>query len=66
MREYRIYKLALGRISGRGTVIKCGTDQEAIENGRQMLDGQDLEIWAGRRFVAKLNAADSENAAARL
>jgi hypothetical protein len=35
--------------------LNCRDDGAAIEEARQLLDGQDIELWSGERKVAKLD-----------
>jgi hypothetical protein len=55
--DYRIYFLDdEGRIiSFKGVV--CESDQQAIEQARQLLEGRDAELWQQHRFVVRLNRA---------
>lgn len=56
MNEYRIFI-----VGAEGHFIKCEPlvcrdDSEAVQNARRMLDGHDLEIWSGERFVMRLKS----------
>jgi hypothetical protein len=59
MPEYRIYTLSDGnKIAEPPRVVTCDNDQEAIEQATQLLDGHDIEVWAGARVVSRLRPAD--------
>ena len=45
------------RIDAPPAIIKCETDQEAVANGRAMIDGHDVEVWQGARYVMRIEAA---------
>ncbi len=34
-------------------VVECVNDQEAMEKTPQFVDGQDVELWEGPRFIAR-------------
>jgi hypothetical protein len=52
--EYRVYKLGQdGRIFGYEPLV-CADDAEAIKRAKAILKDNDLELWSGTRFVAKL------------
>ena len=52
--EYRAYLLADGHISKRIDLV-CEDDNAAKEQARQLVDEQDVELWAGRRLVTRLD-----------
>ena len=55
MPDYRIYKLDKeGHIYGPPAVVQCADDQEALKEARRALDGRDIELWQGERFIRKL------------
>jgi hypothetical protein len=52
--EYRVYKLGHdGRIFGYEPLV-CADDAEAIKRAMAVLEANDLELWSGNRFVARL------------
>jgi hypothetical protein len=52
MHHYRIYKTTEGhRVAGPPKVFTCSDDEEAISMAKQVLDGQDIEIWQGTHLV---------------
>ena len=54
MAEYRIYKVGLdGHFIGFEPLV-CDNDEQAIERAKQILDGRDLQIWSGPRFVGSV------------
>ena len=55
MPEYKFYTIGRsGHISKPPIVADCQDDMTAIQEARQHLDHQDIEIWQGRRIVAYL------------
>ena len=32
----------------------CRNDTEAIANAKRLLDGKDIELWSGDRFIIRL------------
>jgi hypothetical protein len=58
--NYRIYELTIGNQVAGSREIVCGSDQNAIEKAKKMLDDRDLEIRHGARFVARVRVADNK------
>jgi hypothetical protein len=42
-----------GRLSGAKPLV-CENDDEAIEKAKSLLNGTDIELWSGPRFVVRL------------
>ena len=38
--------------------LVCADDDEAIEKAKRFVDGHDVELWSGGRFVKRLSAAE--------
>ena len=54
MAEYRIYRIGPdGHFTGFEALV-CDDDGQAIDKAKQMLDGLDLQIWSGPRFVGSV------------
>lgn len=54
MAEYRAYILGDdGHISDFQAFV-CDGDTEATNLAKQLVDGHDVELWSGERFVIKL------------
>jgi hypothetical protein len=54
MPNYRIYAFSHdGHIAAPATIVDCVDDQEAIVKAGQALNGKDVELWEGRRLVAR-------------
>jgi hypothetical protein len=51
MRTYRIYRLDHGHITAPPAVVECETEEAAIREARQYVDGLDVELWEGSRLV---------------
>ena len=59
MPDYRIYKLIQGgHIAAPPVIITQPTDDDAIAQAKQLLDGYDLEIWDGARLIVSLESKD--------
>jgi hypothetical protein len=35
--------------------LSCSDDAEAIEQARRLIEGQDIELWSGERFIVRLS-----------
>ncbi len=56
MPEYRFYFLSRkNRIDGPPRELDCADDEAALIAARQLLDGQAIEIWQGKRVVGRLD-----------
>jgi len=52
--EYRAYVVGEdGHFVGCEAIV-CGDDVEAAERAKRLVDGHDVELWAGARLVARL------------
>jgi hypothetical protein len=60
--KYRAYSMGHdGHIkSSRGFV--CEDDADAIVWAEHLVDGHDIELWSGERFVKRVNATDKPGA----
>jgi hypothetical protein len=55
MFRYRIYLLTRdNHIASAPIVIACENDQVAVQQSQKFLDGNDLQLWQGRRLVIRL------------
>jgi hypothetical protein len=43
-----------GHFTGSREIV-CRDDSEAVAKAKRMVDGHDIEVWAGDRFVIRLN-----------
>ena len=51
---YRVYFIDRADHRSRlPEVVECANDQEAVEKARQFVEGQDVELWDGPRFIAR-------------
>jgi hypothetical protein len=54
MAEYRAYIVGCdGHFVGFEPLV-CGNDVEAIEKAKRLVEGNDIELWCGERFVVRL------------
>jgi len=55
MNVYRAYFLDDdNKITKAPKVLDCDGDEQTIELAKPMVDGHDIEIWHGKRFVTVL------------
>jgi hypothetical protein len=59
MAEYRIYQIKDKHIAAAPAIIEAAADQFAIEQAKQLLNGCDIEVWEGSRFVIGLRPRDN-------
>lgn len=53
--EYRAFIVGDdGRITA-SRAFTCANDDDAIVWTKQLMDGNDMELWSGERFVIKLD-----------
>jgi len=55
---YRVYTYGLDGHILRATDLECRSDDEAIERTKQLVDGHDLELWTGTRFLCRFKSKD--------
>ena len=53
--DYRLYGLDGVNKVASGQWFEADDDETAIEIAKKMMDGHDCELWAGRRFVGRIN-----------
>jgi hypothetical protein len=59
MPHYRIYTVDIdGYISGPPSVVTCGDDDEATRRAKDLLNGSDVELWDGARFVGRIRSTE--------
>ena len=57
MAEYRAYTLGTDGHFVDFEALNCADDPEAIAKAKCLVDGHDVELWSGERFVIQLEAA---------
>jgi hypothetical protein len=60
--QYRIYTLERNGHFASSTMIECGGDEEAIEQTKQLVDGNVLELWSGVKFLGRFESGSSTEA----
>jgi hypothetical protein len=61
MADYRAYTVGLdGHFVGYEPLV-CVDDSEATDKARRLVDGHDIELWCGERFVTRLEASKSKS-----
>ena len=58
MAEYRIHRIKNDHIAEPPIVIEAEADSGAIEQAKQFVDGGDVELWHGPRFVIGLRHSE--------
>ncbi|HZL38799.1 MAG TPA: hypothetical protein VFC45_00760 [Pseudolabrys sp.] len=59
MPEYRFYAITReGHVSAPATERDCPNDAAALKEGRQLVNGHDIEVWQSSRIVAYLTPDD--------
>jgi hypothetical protein len=53
---YRAFPTKNGHVVDPPQIIVCITDEQAIEQAQQFVDGHDIEIWDGPRLVARIKS----------
>jgi hypothetical protein len=54
MADYRAYTVGDdGHFIGFEQLV-CRDDDEAVVNAKRLIDGHDVELWSGPRFVIRL------------
>jgi hypothetical protein len=55
MPEYRFYPIKSdGHVAAPPVARDCPTDEEALKEARQLVNGHDIEVWQSSRIVAYL------------
>jgi hypothetical protein len=55
MADYRAYMVGPdGHFAGYEALV-CGSDKEAIEKAKRLVDGHDVELWSGARLDLRLS-----------
>ena len=55
MNEYRAYTLGDDDHITASRGFTCPGDSDAIVWAKQLMDGHDIELWSGDRFVIRLD-----------
>jgi hypothetical protein len=59
MAIYRAYFLTVSdHINAAPALLDCASDEEAIQEAKQFLNGRGIELWEGARLVAQLRSND--------
>jgi hypothetical protein len=52
--EYRAYTVGIDGHFTASRAFTCANDADAIVWAKQLVDGHDVELWSGERFIIKL------------
>ena len=55
MNEYRAYLIGTDGHFASSRSFACPNDADATIWAKQLIDGHDVELWSGDRFVIRLN-----------
>ena len=61
MPEYKAFLIKNDKIDIAATVITADSDEDAIEQTKPLVDGHDIELWLGPRFVMGFKARGANN-----
>jgi hypothetical protein len=53
--EYRAYVMGHDGHITAFRAFRCADDSEAVVWAKQLVDGHDIELWSGERFVIRLD-----------
>jgi hypothetical protein len=53
MVEYRVYEIGEDEHIRNYRAFACEGDADAMVWAKQLLDGNDIELWSGKRFVIR-------------
>jgi hypothetical protein len=62
--RYRVYELKDFNFVGSPTELEAADDATAITIAQKFLNGSELQIWQGNRFVVTLKPEREESASA--
>ena len=54
MNEYRAYTMGHDGHIKASRAFVCESDEDATVWAKQLIDGYDVELWSGERFVIRL------------
>jgi hypothetical protein len=54
MTDYRVYVIGTDGHFVKAVELDRASDSAAIETAEQFIDGHDLEVWQGDRFIIRL------------
>ena len=63
--EYRAYSMGHDGHIRSSRAFVCEDDADAIVWAEQLVDGHDIELWSGERFVRRVNTRPSREDEAR-
>ena len=58
MTAYRVYRIKDKHIRDAPSIVVADNDQQATEQAKQLVDGCDVELWDGPRFVIGIKSRD--------
>jgi hypothetical protein len=58
--EYRAYIVGVDGHFTTCRAFRCADDSEAVTWAKQLIDGYDVELWSGERFIVRLQTNDKK------
>ena len=58
--EYRAYIVGDDGHFSSCRAFRCADDSEAVIWAKQLMDGHDVELWSGARFIVRLPTHDAK------
>jgi hypothetical protein len=58
MAEYRAYIVGNDGHFAIFELFTCNDDNEAVAKAKRLVDGNDVEVWSGERFIVRLTPED--------
>ena len=57
MPSYRTYEISKdNRVTRPSEIITCDDDEQAVQKAEQLMAANDVELWDGPRFVARIKS----------
>jgi hypothetical protein len=58
MAEYRAYIVGSDGHFASCEGFTCNDDNEAVAKAKRLVDGHDVEVWSGERFIVRITPED--------
>jgi hypothetical protein len=58
---YRVYRIEGGHIRSAPETFDSESDHAAITKAQQLVDGHDIELWQGARFVTGFKSSSHKS-----
>lgn len=62
MPDYRVYPIdEKGHIVGSPKILTCDEEEEAVRKAKSLVNGHDIEVWQGNRYLGRLPSEKRES-----